>query len=223
MAIALKSTQGVATDGVKILCHGQSGSGKTYGIGTIPNVVIISAESGLLSLGDKEIPYIEVKTMSDLVESYKWATESDEAKKFETIALDSISEIAEVVLSAEKAKSKDGRAAYGETNDIMANMIRAFRDIRGKNVYMSAKTEKVQDEKGCLLYGPSMPGKTLTNQLAYWFDLVLALRVEQVEGKNVRMVMTETDGLWVAKNRGGRLQPWEKPDFGAIIKKVRNV
>jgi hypothetical protein len=33
------------------------------------------------------------------MEAYRWVTESDEAKHFESIALDSISEIAEVVLN----------------------------------------------------------------------------------------------------------------------------
>ena len=198
MAVVLKNTESVVSDGVKILVHGQSGAGKTWLNRTIKDNIIISAESGLLSLADCKIPYIEVTSLADLQEAYLWSTKSDEAAKFETISLDSISEIGEVVLSAEKAKSKDGRAAYGEANDIMAKMIRAFRDIKGKNVYMSAKTEKVQDEKGQMLYGPSMPGKTLTNKIAFWFDIVMALRVEQVEGKNVRMLMTYSDGFWQA-------------------------
>ena len=222
MAIVLKSTASVAVDGVKILCHGQSGAGKTYLIRSLPTPVVISAESGLLSLSDCEISFIEVNSIDGVREAYRWATESKEAEQFESIALDSISEIAEVVLTNEKAKSKDGRAAYGEMAEIVAQLVRAFRDIRGKNVYMSAKTEKIQDEKGRVLYGASMPGKTLTNSIAYWFDLVLALRVEHSEsGEKVRAIMCEGDDLWSAKNRGGKLQAWEAPDLGEIIRKVK--
>jgi hypothetical protein len=223
MAIQLKNTAQVALDGVKILVYALSGAGKTWLNRTLPNPVIISAESGLLSLQDQELPYIEVATLADLRDAYKWATESEEAKGFESISLDSISEIAEVILNAEKKTSKDGRAAYGATNDTVAELIRAFRDIRGKHVYFSAKCEKVQDEQGRLLYGPSMPGKTLTQGLPYYFDLVLALRVEkdQESGAQYRILQAETDGLWAAKNRGGKLEMWEQADLGEIIKKVQ--
>lgn len=221
MAIQLMSTKGYATNGVKILCHGQSGAGKTYLIRTLPNPVIISAESGLLSLHDTEFPYVEVQNLEQLYEVYTWVTGSDEAKQFDSIALDSISEIAEVVLSEEKAKTRDGRAAYGETNDKMAQLIRAFRDIRGKHVYFSAKTEKLEDESKRIYYGPAMPGKTLTQGIAYYFDIVLALRAEKTEDGIARMLQCETDGLWTAKNRGGYLSTWEEPDLGAIIAKVQ--
>jgi len=221
MAITLKSTAAVVADGVKILCHGQSGAGKTHIIRSLPNPVIISAESGLLSLSDCNFPVIEVLTIEGVKEAYRWLIESDEAKQFDSIALDSISEIAEVVLTSEKARSKDGRAAYGEMAEVMSGIVRSFRDIKGKHVYMSAKTEKIQDEQGRIIYGPSMPGKTLTNAVSYWFDLVLAIRVEQdAEGKTVRALMCDSDGLWQAKNRGGRLDMWEAPDLGAIINKI---
>ena len=59
------------------------------------------------------------KTMQDLHEAYQWLTTSEEAKQFESVALDSISEIAEVVLSTEKANSKDPRQAYGAMQEQM--------------------------------------------------------------------------------------------------------
>jgi phage nucleotide-binding protein len=222
MAIYLKSTKDVSMNGVKILTHGLSGAGKTWLCRTLPSPVIISAESGLLTLKDMDLPYIEVGSMSDLRDAYRWATESQEADQFESIALDSISEIGEVCLSEEKTRQKDGRAAYGEMNEAVAKVIRSFRDIKGKHVYMSAKTEKIQDDKGRILYGPSMPGKTLTNQLAYWFDMVFALRVEtdQETGEKWRGLLCDGDEIWMAKNRGGMLDQWEPADLGEIIKKV---
>lgn len=221
MAINLRSTATVHSNGVKILTYGLSGVGKTHLIQTLPNPVIISAEGGLLSLKGADIPYIEVSDVAGVHEAYRWLTESEEATKFDSVALDSISEIAEVVLSTEKKRSKDGRAAYGETNDVMGELIRAFRDLPRKNVYFSAKAEKMQDETGRILYAPSMPGKTLSQGLPYYFDLCLALRMDKdADGNTVRALMCETDGLWMAKNRGGSLEPWEAPDLGAIIAKV---
>jgi len=217
----LKSTKDLHTNGVKLLVYGQAGAGKTSLIRTLPNPVVFSAEGGLLSLAQDNIPFIEVTDMATLTEAYKWVTESDDAKQFDSVALDSISEIAEVVLSSEKKKSKDPRQAYGALQEIIGDLIRAFRDIQGKNVYFSAKLEKQSDELGRMLYWPSMPGNKTGQQLPYYFDEVLALRVEKdADGQTQRALMCDSDGLWTAKDRSGRLDAWEAPDLGAIINKI---
>ena len=222
MAINLKSTKGLHAHGVKCLVYGHAGAGKTSLIPTLPAPIVLSAEGGLLSIADADVPFIEIGSMADLMEAYQWLTESADAKGFQSVALDSISEIAEVVLAEELKRNKDGRAAYGELNTVMAGMIRAFRDLPGKHVYFTAKCEKAQDETGKMLYAPSMPGKSLTMQLPYFFDLVMALRVEKdAEGQTHRMLMTDSDGTWQAKNRAaGKLDMWEAPDLGAIIAKI---
>lgn len=225
MAINLKSTKGLHANGVKCLVYGHAGSGKTSLIPTLPSPIVLSAEGGLLSISDSEIPYIEINSLATLMEAYQWLVESKEAADFQSVALDSISEIAEVVLAEELKKNKDGRAAYGELNSVMAGMIRSFRDLPNRNVYFTAKCEKIQDETGRLLYGPSMPGKSLSQGLGYFFDLVMPLRVEKdQEGNVMRALMTDSDGLWQAKNRAaGKLDQWETPDLGAIIKKIGGV
>ena len=58
MAISLRNTRDVGTAGVKVLVYGHAGAGKTSLIRTAPNPVILSAEAGLLSLSDLDIPYI---------------------------------------------------------------------------------------------------------------------------------------------------------------------
>jgi phage nucleotide-binding protein len=224
MAINLKRTGDVYNNGVKVCVYGASGAGKTSLIRTLPNPVVLSAESGLLSIRDADIPFIEITSMEELQEAYMWCRDSEEAKGFETVALDSISEVAEVVLNHELKKNKDGRAAYGELNTTMTELIRAFRDLPKKHVYFSAKLEKSQDETGRLLYNPSMPGKSLTQSLPYLMDEILALRVERdSDGVNQRAIMCDTDGLWLAKDRSGKLEPWEAPDLGEIIRKIGGV
>lgn len=221
MAINLKKTGGLTANGVKLLAYGQAGAGKTSLIRTLPDPVVLSAEGGLLSIQDADIPFIEIANMDDLREAYEWCRESAEAAQFQSIALDSISEVAEVVLQYELKRNKDGRAAYGELNTVMQELIRAFRDLPGKHVYMSAKLEKSQDEMGKLLYNPSMPGKSLTQGLPYFFDEVMALRVERdAEGNTQRAIMCDSDGVWLAKDRSGKLDMWEAPDLGAIISKI---
>lgn len=220
MAIQLHSTKDTHRNGLKIVVFGASGSGKTTLIKTLPNPVILSAEAGLLSINDAEIPYIEIRNIEDLHEAYKWASTSAEAQQFESVALDSISEVGEVVLANEKRKNKDGRAAYGEMQTVMMELLRAFRDLSGKHVYMSAKMEKAQDENGRMMYSPSMPGAKLSQQIPYLVDECYALRTEKdADGNTQRALMTQSDGLWAVKSRG-RVDPWESPDLGAIIRKI---
>ena len=221
MAINLKSTGNLAGNGVKLLVYGQAGAGKTSLIPTLPNPIVLSAEGGLLSIQDAELPYLEITTMAELQEAYKWLAESAEAAQFESVAIDSISEIAEVCLNYEKKINKDPRAAYGAMQEQMADIIRAFRDLPAKHVYMSAKLEKTQDEMGRILYAPSMPGNKTGQSLPYFFDEVLALRVEKdAEGATQRALMCDSDGLWLAKDRSGKLDAWEAPDLTVIINKI---
>lgn len=221
MAINLKSTGDLTANGVKLLVYGQAGAGKTSLIPTLPNPIVLSAEGGLLSIQDAELPYIEIGTMADLQEAYKWLSESADAAQFESVAIDSISEIAEVVLNYEKKVNKDPRAAYGSMQEQMADIIRVFRDLPNKHIFMSAKLEKTQDEMGRVLYAPSMPGNKTGQSLPYFFDEVLALRVERdAEGATQRALMCDSDGLWLAKDRSGKLEAWEPADLGAVITKI---
>jgi hypothetical protein len=221
MAIVIKRTGAIADSGVKLLAYGQAGSGKTYAIRTLPSPIILSAEAGLLSLRDADMSYIEVSKMADLHEAYAWLTQSAESNGFQTVAIDSISEIAEVVLASEKRVNKDPRAAYGSMQEQMAEIIRAFRDLPGRHIYMTAKLEKTQDEMGRVLYAPSMPGNKTGQLLPYFFDEVLAVRVEKdADGNTQRAVMCQPDGLWLAKDRSGSLGAWESPDIGNIIRKI---
>jgi phage nucleotide-binding protein len=221
MAINLRSTKGLHANGVKLLVYGNAGTGKTSLIPTLPTPIVFSAEGGLLSIADADVSYVEVSSYDTLMEAYRWVTESDEAKHFESIALDSISEIAEVVLNHEKKIAKDPRQAYGSMQEQMSDIIRAFRDIPNKHVYFTAKCEKATDETGRILYAPSMPGNKTGQQLPYFFDEVLALRVEKdAEGNAQRALMCDSDGIWQAKDRSGKLDTWEAPDLGAIIAKI---
>lgn len=215
-----KSTKASDATTVNFLVYGAAGSGKTFLIKTLPNPVILSAESGLMSINDVDLPYLEISTLDQLKQAYR-ALAKDES--FESIAIDSISEIAEVVLAHEKANAKDPRQAYGAMQDQMIAIIRAFRNLN-KNIYMSCKLEKAQDELGRMLYYPAMPGNKTAQQLPYLFDEVLAMRVEKnQDGEIVRGLQCQSDGLWLAKDRSGKLDAWEAPNLGAIINKIKGV
>ena len=94
MSINVMNTADLVQGGVKILTYGASGAGKTTLIKTLPNPITLSAEGGLLSVKDAGLPYIQISDMDMLTEAYIWLMESQEAQQYESVALDSISEIA---------------------------------------------------------------------------------------------------------------------------------
>ena len=216
----LQTTNQLQQRTVNILVYGAAGAGKTSLIPTLPAPIILSAEGGLLSIQESELPFIEIDSMATLQDAYMWLASSEETKQYQTVAIDSISEVAEVCLADEKSKTKDPRKAYGEMQDLMAQIIRAFRDLP-RHVYMTAKLEKSQDEMGRVLYAPAMPGAKTGQSLPYFFDEVLALRVEKDSDGNIqRFLQTQGDGLWLAKDRSGKLEAWEFPDLGDVIRKI---
>jgi phage nucleotide-binding protein len=226
VAIKLTSTkQAAKVNGIKVLTYGQAGAGKTTLCATTGGKpVIISAESGLLSLRSHDIPVIEVNTIADVHEAYQFLTEAEEGKQFDWICLDSISEIAEVVLAYEKKASKDPRQAYGALQEQMTSLIRAFRDLPGRNVYFSCKMEKTKDEMtGALLYGPSLPGAKLGQGISYFFDEVFVLRSEKADdGQTYRTLQTAGDYQYIAKDRSGALDLYEEPNLANIAAKIIN-
>lgn len=227
--IKLTTTRSASKQRLKVLVHAPAGSGKTVLCSTTGDhkrTVIISAESGLLSLGRVNIPVIEINTIQDLYEAYEFLTVGDGAGMFDWICIDSISEIAEKVLLDEKRKNKDPRAAYGNLQDEMNRLLRAFRDL-DVNVYMSAKQGSVKDEiSGITMRGPSFPGSKLAEAVPYLFDEVFALRVhtEYDDDGNVskveRMLQTGTDGSYSAKDRSSALDLFEPPSLGDIAAKI---
>lgn len=213
LAIALKRTGALGAGPVKLLVYGAAGAGKTCLTPTLPRPVVLSSEGGLLSIAGADVPFIEVTDLAGLREAWQWlSTDTD----YESVVIDSISEVAEVVLNGEKKEKKDPRQAYGAMQEQMADLVRSFRDLP-KHVVMLAKLDKQADETGRLLYSPSMPGKVFAQQLPYFFDEVLALRVG---ADGARTLLTDGDGQWQAKDRSGRLDTIEPADLGAIIAKI---
>ena len=228
MAIKLTTTA-QSSEFVKCLVYGRAGVGKTVLSDTAPKPLIISAEHGLLSLKDKNIPVIMIENHLDLDDAYEFITTNEKAKDFETIVLDSISDIAEVVLAYFKKNPVDGnthpQAAYGSMADVLMPLIKKFRDLPGKHVYFIAKSKRVKDDyTGVTSWMPSMPGQQLGPALPYLFDFVLPMRIGETDkGVEYRYLQTKADIQWEAKDRSGKLNTIEKPNLTKLFNKALGI
>ena len=217
MKINIKSTKDIATDhGIRAVVYGFSGVGKTVLCSTAPKPIILSAEDGLLSLHGKDIPFIEVKSIQDIGNAFDFLKNNGD---YETICLDSLSEIAETVLNEFKKENKDGRQAYMQLSQAVTALIRNFRDLPNKNVVFVAKAKKeIDDESGTSSIEPFAPGQVIKFQLPYMTDEVFYMDVDR---KGVRSINTIATRKFHAKDRSGSLEPKEPPDLAAIFDKIR--
>ena len=238
MALTFTTAQQASeSSGVKALVYGGSGMGKTVLTATMPAPLLISAESGALSLrknnlerlfgvGNPHIAYnmpiITVANVDDFRDAYDWCLRSAEARHFASIGIDSLSEIAEVVLNNAKRQVKDPRQAYGELIEKMETLIRSFRDLPGKNVCMVSKMEPLKDDlTGIVRFGPSMPGSKLGPKLPYFFDEVFRLGINKTpQGEQYRFLQTQPDIQFEAKDRSGALAAMEPPFLSAVFSKI---
>ena len=216
----------IGDNGIKILVLGPAGAGKTVLCATTgEKTIIISAEAGLLSLKKyaednpeafKKIRVVTVKNMNDFADS--------DDQLCDWLCLDSISEIAEQILSEEKESAgRDPRKAYGELQDKMAKLLRAFRDLDGYNVVMTAKQELIRDgDTDRTMYRPMLPGQKLPQAIPYMFDEVFALRVEHDEedDSSYRILQTGKDYKYEAKDRSGVLDMFEPPNLKKVADKI---
>lgn len=224
----IKSTADLSVEDSKALIYGEAGAGKTTLIATLEAPLVLSTEAGLLSLRDLDIDYLEIKSFEELELAYNFIATDENAKAYKTIVLDSVSEMAEVVLAHEKESqrnTKDGFKVWGALEEKMRDILKKFRDLSGFYIVFIAKMDREKDKEGRLLYAPWMPGNALKNALPYFFDHMFRLHAEKnPEGEVVRTLQTEADGVSLAKCRQGlykRVDFWEPADLGLIFSKLQ--
>lgn len=211
--------------GVKCAVYGASGTGKTTLAATLPAPFIISIESGMMSLRKHSFNGLIATNMQDFKDAYTWVTQSQEARQFHSVMIDSVSELAEKILEQKLLTNKDGRKAYGEMQQEIVPYIKGFRDLPGKNVVMTFKEEYVKDDvTGMMKWAPSMPGRQLIKDVPYWFDEVFRslVHVDQATGRRTHFLQCQRTGADEAKDRSGVLETYEPSDLSAIFAKIAN-
>lgn len=224
MALKFTTTRKSAQErGINVMVYSKSGVGKTTLAATAKDNIILSSENGLLSLGDHDIPAIEITKFADIKESYEWVASSKEAAQFQTVTLDSITDIGEMVITYYKGLYKDPRQAYGELVIKVHDTIKKFLDLSSKNIYMIAKEARFKDEvTGGFFYGPAMPGQRLPQDLPYLYDEVFHLEIGMTDsGKKYRFLRTQPDDQYDAKDRSGALDEVERPHLDHVFNKIK--
>jgi AAA domain len=206
--------------GVKMLAYGGPGTGKTPLVQTAPYPVVMATEPGLLSLRNTNVPVWEAYTYPRMIEFYRWLLQSSEARQFQTVCIDSVSQMAEQRLNELWPQAKDKRQAYGEMSRNIMEILTGIYYARYMHVYLIAKQGEL-DINGVSRVRPFFPGQDLNVKVPHLYDLVLHVEyLPDPTGKTQRVFRTRDNYYTTARDRTGTLDEIEYAHLGNVIAKV---
>ena len=213
----IKSTSKLDSNYLNMLIYGRAGIGKTVSLSTAPSPLILSAEAGMLSLLSQDIPYIAIRSLDDLRDTYTWLMTSPDANRYQTVCIDSISEVCDLAFT--DCKKRVGNAIpvlYSELRATVLPLLSAFRNLP-KHLVVTARetTRQVNDET---IVGPAMVGNKLTDDLPYLYDVVLHYTIDDASN---RVIYSNSTFGSIAKDRTGLL-PAEIRDMDTLVTDIIN-
>lgn len=197
---------------IKALIYWESWSWKTSFGATAPGVIFASAEAWLLSVWNKKIDYVEIKTKQDLLELYQYLAKGGHGYK--TVVIDSITEINDII--KQTLEQKRGRALqiqdWGEISKDIEKILRSFRGL-DMHVIFIAQEKVEKDEDKIVKIAPSLNGSAAT-KIAYFMDVVWHI---SVNAAGEHLINTQPSPKYVTKDRTGLIGNGIKADFSIWI------
>lgn len=223
MAIKVSNTSDIDMHHVFMLIVGASGVGKTTLAGTLDpeHTVIISAESGLLSLRNKSIEVWNVENKSDLIDAFNEIIGGrllSNGNQIKNVVMDSITEIGEIIFTELKPQFSKAQkfGLYEEYGTKLIGLIKALRDEKRYNFFMTA----LDKDMGEGVIGIDLIQKSLSKKLPQYFDIVAHYCTMEHEGETLRKLITDNTISDFCKDRSGSLDSHEEPDLTTILNKV---
>ncbi len=222
---------------IKGLIYGDPGAGKTWLVGTVPNVLLLLTEPEiarptLLALRRErgiDVPTWDILTGEDLLDAYEFLASGQH--EFQAVAIDGLTDlntrIKQAVLSdsveraAEKGRWRDPEAMeqgdWGRLGDRTMDWVRKFRDLP-MHVFMTALATEIRGE---MKLGPLIQPRSAAALVRANCNLVGYLDAVEVDGLTTRKLVLQDTALYAAKNPGNVLPTMvENPDMMDIVPRV---
>jgi hypothetical protein len=171
-------------DHMKVIAYGPPGAGKTSFGATFPKTLFLSAESGLLSVRDRDIDVWTIKSWDEFFPS-AGAPEGKTAYEFlaagghgyRSVVIDSLTELQKklheyIVRMNPNVKRGFGDPLalqdWGNNADMMRKACRGLRDLEMNVVFIALSQDK--EIEGEAVVRPALQGNTLPDELVGWVD-----------------------------------------------------
>ena len=210
--------------GVKAVIYGGPGTGKTPLMMTAPNAAHAFSEPGMLSVRTSVQLGAIIDTGQRINDFFQWACYSAEARYFQTICVDSISQLAEIFLrEAEnptngRKRNPDPRSWYGDMSKAVMQIMDTIYYTQSMHFAMLAKRDMIEVD-GVTKYRPYFPGKDLNIRVPHLFDSVWCLEKTNINGVESRYVRTRESHGSFARERSGNLAELEHADLTYLFNK----
>ena len=205
--------------GVKSVIFGPPGTGKTPLVNTAPRPVLLACEPGLLSMRGSQVPTFDAYTSARINEFWSWFFTSTETKNYDTIAVDSVSHMCQVYLDDALKRIKHGMQAYGDMATKVMGILNQLYFMERKHTYLICKQEFINID-GFNVRRPYFPGKQLPVDVPHMFDEILHLCKAPIPGVGEQLAFRCQGSIdTIARDRTGRLDEFEPPNFSLIVKK----
>jgi hypothetical protein len=205
--------------GVKCLTFGPPGSGKTPITNTAPRPMLLASEPGLLSMRKSTVPTYQALTWKRIVEFFDWLEKSNERKNFDTVAIDSASQIAEIYLRDNPDRISHGLQLYGKMAEAVFDRLHKLYIMEGLHTYIICKQTVEKTDVGASLK-PYFPGNDLNVKVPHLYDEILHLDMQAIPGVGTHKAFHCHSGIGVScRDRTGNLAEFEPPDLSALFAK----
>jgi len=170
------------------------------------------------------------------MDAYKKLILPENLKKYDTIFIDSLTEIDElakeqiVKQDRPNLKGKDIGKVYDDMMTLqdygllatrMTRFIRAYRDLEYNIIFTSLELEKKNEITGSITLVPSISGRLSLNLAGYFDEVFHMITKKEPDNKVGRYFITANIENTIAKDRAGVLELMELPDWTKIITKIK--
>lgn len=210
---------------LNMLIYGDVGVGKTWLSGSsseVPElrpVLFIDVEGGTFTLRElfPDVEVVRVTCWDDLQKVYDELFEG--LHQYQTVVIDSLTELQvfnmdEIMKSLlERDPDRFERQGDGDIPSMLEwqrntkqlrKFVRAFRDLPITTIFTCLMKEDKHKITGKVRKKPSLPGK-LADGIAGMFDIVVYLYLNNIDGEEKRLLLTEATELVTAKDRSNKL------------------
>jgi len=209
---------------IKCLVYGESGSWKTVFGSTASNPFWLSAEWGLASVMHTNPIGIKIESIKDLKDALIYVENNENEKswfKIDTIIIDSITEINEIIKDDIKFKKwwrdLDWRDWWKIQDEIKA-ILRKFRNL-DKHIIFTALAKESKDEDKIDKIVPMLNGQTARDIAAY-MDLVCFMWINKTWE---HYILTKWSQKYLTKDRFNQFPIDIEPNFSIFQWYIENL